>query len=138
MGIKSCALSAIILSVTVVAITGCSGGRTSPQENQARTIFFAARGVLLHGIPPRPLSQVRVELVDSIGPMFSPFGPSGPHEFFGSEVITDKSGRFLISIPSSGRLREAERRGSLGLKITSSKGFNIREACDSTGSRRCE
>ena len=106
----------MILCTAVAILTGC-GSEGMPLDGN-RSIF-TTRGVLLHGTPPRPLSQVRAELVDLSGPKFSPLGPTGPQALRRSETTSDRSGRFTISIPNSVHLRDTERRGSLALKITS-------------------
>jgi hypothetical protein len=108
---------AVLSSSAVFIFGGCDTVKFS-----SRASSFKTGGILLHGDPPEPLSEVRVKLVDLREPYFS-FAPSGPRMFPGSEVSTDGGGRFTITTPNSVRLRQAKKRKSLGLEITSSAGY---------------
>jgi hypothetical protein len=97
-GIRVSKLVGLILCAAIAILTGCSSEGIPLDGNRS---IFTTRGVLLHGTPPRPLSGVRIELVDLSGPKFSPFGPTGPQVFRQSGTVSDRRGRFTISIPNS-------------------------------------
>jgi len=100
---------------------GCSSGASSPQESP-QGASFTVTGILLHGNPSKPLSHVEVEFVNVSGPKYS-LWPTGPQPFPQSKVISDSGGRFIISVPSSIGLREAQRRSDLALEIVAPKVF---------------